>query len=125
MFLNLVQRNVTFLQVQNLGQVSDELRVRFSVCRGRCDGDAHRLRRDICKRRRDVGREGEVHTSFTQVEVHTSFTQVEVQILVFKSTLVKEVEVLTKLLYSSQSKEGFEMYFSKKYPYLAAVLKST
>ena len=48
-------------------------------------------------------------------EVHTSFTQVEVQILVFKNTLVKE-EVLTKLLYSSQSKEGFEMYFSKKYP---------
>ena len=47
--------------------------------------------------------------------VHTSFTQVEVQILVFKNTLVK-VEVLTKLLYSSQSKEGFEMYFSKKYP---------
>ena len=48
-------------------------------------------------------------------EVHTSFTQVEVQILMFKNTLVK-VEVLTKLLYSSQSKEGFEMYFSKKYP---------
>ena len=43
----------------------------------------------------------------------TSFTQVEV--LVFKNTLVK-VEVLTKLLYSSKSKEGFEMYFSKKYP---------
>ena len=54
-------------------------------------------------------------------KVHTSFTQ-EVQIL--KNTLVK-VEVLTKLLYSSQSTEGFEMYFSKKYPYLAAVLKST
>ena len=50
-----------------------------------------------------------------KVEVHTSFTQVEVQILVFKDTLVK-VEVLTKLLYSSKSKEGFEMYFSKKYP---------
>ena len=48
-------------------------------------------------------------------KVHTSFTQVEVQILVFKNTLVK-VEVLTKLLYSSQSKEGFEMYLSKKYP---------
>ena len=48
-------------------------------------------------------------------KVHTSFTQVEVQIFVFKNTLVK-VEVLTKLLYSSQSKEGFEMYFSKKYP---------
>ena len=48
-------------------------------------------------------------------KVHTSFTQVEVQILVFKNTLVK-LEVLTKLLYSSQSKEGFEMYFSKKYP---------
>ena len=46
-------------------------------------------------------------------KVHTSFTQVEVQILVFKNTLVK---VLTKLLYSSKSKEGFEMYFSKKYP---------
>ena len=42
-------------------------------------------------------------------KVHTSCTQVEVQILVFKNTLVK-VEVLTKLLYSSQSKEGFEMY---------------
>ena len=48
-------------------------------------------------------------------KVHTSFTQVEVQILVFKNTLVK-VEVLTKLLYSSKIKEGFEMYFSKKYP---------
>ena len=44
-----------------------------------------------------------------------TFPQVEVQILVFKNTLVK-VEVLTKLLYSSKSKEGFEMYFSKKYP---------
>ena len=48
-------------------------------------------------------------------KVHTSFTQVEVHILVFKNTLVK-VEVLTKLLYSSKSKEGFEMYLSKKYP---------
>ena len=48
-------------------------------------------------------------------KVHTSFLQVEVQILVFENTLVK-VEVLTKLLSSSQSKEGFEMYFSKKYP---------
>ena len=48
-----------------------------------------------------------------RAKVHTSFTQVEV--LVFKNTLVK-VEVLSKLLYSSQSKEGFEMYFSKKYP---------
>ena len=48
-------------------------------------------------------------------KVRTSFTQVEVQLLVFKNTLVK-VEVLTKLLYSSKSKEGFEMYFSKKYP---------
>ena len=48
-------------------------------------------------------------------KVHTSFTQVEAQILVFKKTLVK-VEVLTKLLDSSKSKEGFEMYLSKKYP---------
>ena len=40
-------------------------------------------------------------------EVHTSFTQVELQILVFKNTLVK-VEVLTKLLYSSQSKEALK-----------------
>jgi len=58
------------------------------------------------------------HTNHSHTEmaaVHTSFTQVEVQILVFKNTLVK-VEVLTKLLYSSKSKEGFEMYFSKKYP---------
>ena len=37
-------------------------------------------------------------------KVHTSFTQVEVQILVFKNTLVK-IEVLTKRLYSSKSKE--------------------
>jgi len=42
-----------------------------------------------------------------KVEVHTSFTQVEVQILVFKDTLVK-VEVLTKLLYSSKSKEALK-----------------
>ena len=48
-------------------------------------------------------------------KVHTSFTQVEVQILMFKNTLVK-VEVLIKLLYSSKSKEGFEVYFSKRYP---------
>ena len=41
------------------------------------------------------------------VTVHTSFTQVEVQILVFKNTLVK-VEVLTKLLYSSESKEALK-----------------
>ena len=38
-------------------------------------------------------------------KVHTSFTQVEVQILVFKNTLVK---VLTKLLYSSKSKEALK-----------------
>ena len=44
-----------------------------------------------------------VHTSFTHVEVHASFTQVEV--LVFKDTLV---EVLTKLLYSSKSKEALK-----------------
>ena len=37
-------------------------------------------------------------------KVNKSFAQVEVQILVFKNTLVK-VEVLTKLLYSSKSKE--------------------
>ena len=47
-------------------------------------------------------------------KVHTSFPQVEVQILVFKNTLVK-VEVLTKLLYSSKSKEGFEMYLKGTY----------
>jgi len=41
------------------------------------------------------------------IYVHTSFTQVEVHILVFKNTLVK-VEVLTKLLYSSQSKEALK-----------------
>ena len=35
------------------------------------------------------------------------FNQVEVQILVFKNTLVK-VEVLTKLLSSSQSKEALK-----------------
>ena len=57
----------------------------------------------------------QVNSLTEMAKVHTSFTQVEVQILVFKNTLVK-VEVLTKLLYSSQSKEGFEMYFSKKYP---------
>ena len=55
------------------------------------------------------------HLRTEMAKVHTSFPQVEVQILVFKNTLVK-VEVLTKVLYSSQSKEGFEMYFSKKYP---------
>ena len=50
-----------------------------------------------------------LHFSAEMAAVHTSFTQVEVQILVFKDTLIK-VEVLTKLLYSSKSKEGFEMY---------------
>ena len=38
-------------------------------------------------------------------KVHTSFIRVEVQILVFKNTLVK---VLTKLLYSSKSKEALK-----------------
>ena len=48
-----------------------------------------------------------VYTGPERAEVHTSFIQVQVQILVFKNTLVK-VEVLTKLLYSSKSKEALK-----------------
>jgi len=79
----------------------------------------HQISTSHHQQRQEVDQDGHTHivpaTTPERAKVHTSFTQVEVQTLVFKNTLVK-VEVLTKLLYSSKSKEGFEMYFSKKYP---------
>lgn len=60
---DLFKRQVALLQVQNLCQVADELGVCLSVCRRRCDGHVHRLRRNTCRRRTGSG---PVRSSFTR-----------------------------------------------------------
>lgn len=52
MFQNLVKRYVAFLQAENFSQVAYKLRVGFSICRRRCDGNSHRLCRNLCRSRR-------------------------------------------------------------------------